>query len=476
MAVRVCAGPRLAMGLGARGHRRDAGRVPPTVPQGRDVAVAQQIIIDHVFKVFGDAPEQALALARQGVDKQAILERTGQSVAVWDANLRIEAGEIFVIMGLSGSGKSTLVRLLNRLIEPTSGRILIDGQDIHQLSDAALRALRRKDISMVFQSFALMPHMTVLQNTAFGLELAGVDRATREQAALAALEQVGLAGWGASYPDELSGGMQQRVGLARALAADPAILLMDEAFSALDPIIRTEMQSELLRLQQMKRRTIVFISHDLDEAMRIGDHIAIMKDGEVVQVGTPDEILRQPATDYVREFVRGVDAAAVFKAGDIARQAFTVVSQQSDRGCRAALRLLEDSDRDVAYVVDSRKHYLGTVSAASLREALHGHQGPLGLQHAFLQTVPTLAADTPVAELFGPMASAPCPLPVCDTEGRLLGVVSRTTLMRFLDRTTPPVPPPQTERAPLHLNPAFPHAASEPVVSAPLSSSAGARP
>ena len=209
--------------------------------------MAQQIIIDHVFKVFGDAPEQALALARQGVDKQAILERTGQSVAVWDANLRIEAGEIFVIMGLSGSGKSTLVRLLNRLIEPTSGRILIDGQDIHQLSDAALRALRRKDISMVFQSFALMPHMTVLQNTAFGLELAGVDRATREQAALAALEQVGLAGWGASYPDELSGGMQQRVGLARALAADPAILLMDEAFSALDPIIRTEMQSELLR-------------------------------------------------------------------------------------------------------------------------------------------------------------------------------------------------------------------------------------
>lgn len=438
--------------------------------------MAKQVVIDHVFKVFGDDPPEALALVRQGLSKQEVLARTGQSIGVFDAHLSIEAGEIFVVMGLSGSGKSTLVRLLNLLIEPSAGRILVDGVDIAQLPDAQLRALRRKDISMVFQSFALMPHMTVLDNTALGLELAGVDRAQRQAQAAQALEQVGLAGWGDSYPDELSGGMQQRVGLARALASDPSILLMDEAFSALDPIIRTEMQSELLRLQKVRRRTIVFISHDLDEAMRIGDHIAIMKDGEVVQVGTPDEILRQPATDYVREFVRGVDAAAVFKAGDIARQAFTVVSQQSDRGCRAALRLLEDSDRDVAYVVDSRKHYLGTVSAASLREALHGHQGPLGLQHAFLEAVPTLAADTPVAELFGPMASAPCPLPVCDTEGRLLGVVSRTTLMRFLDRTTPPVPPPQTERAPLHLNPAFPHAASEPVVSAPLSTPTGARP
>ena len=209
--------------------------------------MAQQIIIDHVFKVFGNAPEQALALARQGVDKQAILERTGQSVAVWDACLRIEAGEIFVIMGLSGSGKSTLVRLLNRLIEPTSGRILIDGQDIHQLSDAALRALRRKDISMVFQSFALMPHMTVLDNTAFGMSLAGIPLAERQQKALDALSQVGLGNYASQYPDELSGGMRQRVGLARALAINPDILLMDEAFSALDPLIRTEMQDELRR-------------------------------------------------------------------------------------------------------------------------------------------------------------------------------------------------------------------------------------
>ncbi|MBY0410187.1 MAG: betaine/proline/choline family ABC transporter ATP-binding protein, partial [Burkholderiaceae bacterium] len=245
--------------------------------------MAQQIIIDHVFKVFGDSPEKALELVQQGLSKQEIMAQTGNSIGVFDATFTIEPGEIFVIMGLSGSGKSTLVRVLNGLIEPTAGRVVVDGQDINQLSDRQLRALRRKDISMVFQSFALMPHMTVLDNTAFGLELAGVNRAERQQLAAVALEQVGLDGWGASYPDELSGGMQQRVGLARALASDPSILLMDEAFSALDPIIRTEMQSELLRLQQVKRRTIVFISHDLDEAMRIGDRIAIMKDGHVVQ-------------------------------------------------------------------------------------------------------------------------------------------------------------------------------------------------
>ena len=403
--------------------------------------MAKEITIAHVFKVFGEAPETALDLVRQGVSKQDILAQTGHSIAVFDANLHIHAGEIFVIMGLSGSGKSTLVRLLNRLIEPTAGRIVIDGQDINLHSDAQLRALRRKDISMVFQSFALMPHMTVLDNTAFGLELAGVDRAEREQQATLALEQVGLDGWGASYPDELSGGMQQRVGLARALASDPSILLMDEAFSALDPIIRTEMQSELLRLQQVRRRTIVFISHDLDEAMRIGDRIAIMKDGQVVQVGTPDDILRNPANDYVRSFVRGVDAAAVFKAGDIARERFTVVSEHNDRGSRAALKQLEDQDRDFAYVVSPTQRYLGTVSADSLRTALEGHVGPRGLQHAFLPNVEPIAADMAVADLFGQVAQAPCALPVLGPLGEFQGAISKTTLLKFLDRDTPPVPP-----------------------------------
>ncbi|MGB6100516.1 MAG: glycine betaine/L-proline ABC transporter ATP-binding protein ProV [Comamonas sp.] len=428
--------------------------------------MAKSITVEKVFKVFGDAPGEALRLAREGASKQEILERTGQSIGVFDASFTIAAGEIFVVMGLSGSGKSTLVRLLNRLIAPTSGRVLVDGENILDCDDTRLRQLRRKDISMVFQSFALMPHLSVLENTAFGLELAGVDRGARESAAREALAQVGLAGWEASYPDELSGGMQQRVGLARALAADPSILLMDEAFSALDPIIRAEMQSELLRLQQVKRRTIVFISHDLDEAMRIGDHIAIMKDGHVVQVGTPDEILRAPADDYVRDFVRGVDAAAVFKAADIARQALTVISELGDRGCRAALRILEDSDRDVAYVLSPRRKYLGAVSSQSLRDALRGHHGPLGLKHAFLTDAPPLPADAPVADLYGAMTNAPCPLPVVDETGQYLGVVSRTTLMRFLDRDTPPVLPAQPEVAPLQLNPQFPHQAIDPVVKA----------
>ncbi|MDM0023380.1 glycine betaine/L-proline ABC transporter ATP-binding protein ProV [Variovorax saccharolyticus] len=401
--------------------------------------MAKGILIDHVFKVFGDEPEQALELVRQGFSKNEILARTGQSIGVFDASFEILAGEIFVIMGLSGSGKSTLVRLLNRLIEPTAGRIVIDGADINEHSDAKLRALRRKDISMVFQSFALMPHMTVRENTAFGLELAGAGKKQRLEQADQALAQVGLAGWGDSYPDELSGGMQQRVGLARALASDPSILLMDEAFSALDPIIRTEMQSELLRLQQAQRRTIVFISHDLDEAMRIGDRIAIMKDGQVIQVGTPDEILRSPADDYVRSFVRGVDAAAVFKAADIARKSLTVVSEHGDRGARAALKMLEDQDRDFAYVVSPARRYLGTVSADTLRIALDGHAGPLGLQRAFLEALPPIAADAPVAGLFGQVAQAPCAVPVVAGDGRFCGAISKTTLLKFLDRDTPPI-------------------------------------
>ena len=401
--------------------------------------MAKQIIIDHVFKVFGDKPELVLKLAEQGVSKQDIMTRTGNSIGVFDASLTIEAGEIFVVMGLSGSGKSTLVRLINLLIEPSSGRIMIDGKDIQSLSARELRALRRKDISMVFQSFALMPHMTVLDNTALGLELAGTARTERRALAIEALQQVGLSEWANSYPDELSGGMQQRVGLARALASDPAILLMDEAFSALDPIIRTEMQSELLRLQLVKRRTVVFISHDLDEAMRIGDRVAIMKDGKVVQVGTPEEILRNPADDYVRSFVSGVDASAVFKAGDIARKSQIVVSEQPTKGSRAALKMLEDQDRSYAYVVSPAQQYLGVVSADSLRTALDGHVGPLGLAHAYLPDVQPIAVDEPVNGLYGQVAQCPYPVPVVTADGAFRGAISKTTLLKFLDRDTPSV-------------------------------------
>ncbi len=411
--------------------------------------------VKSLYKIFGDQPDKAFKLLAKGHDRASILKKTGQTLGVQDVNLSINEGEIFVVMGLSGSGKSTLVRLFNRLIEPTRGQVLIDGEDIAAISERELRRVRRKKISMVFQSFALMPHLSVLENTAFGLELAGVPLAERQQSARQALHQVGLGQWIEAYPDALSGGMKQRVGLARALANDPDILLMDEAFSALDPLIRTEMQDELLKLQASQQRTIVFISHDLDEAMRIGDRIAIMKDGMVQQVGTPDEILRNPANDYVRTFIQGVDAAAVFKASDIARQALTVISEHSDRGCRAALRLLEDSDRDHAYVLSARKRFLGVVSSQSLRDALHGHEGMLGLKHAFIPDVQAIASNTPVAELFGAVAAPPFPLPVVDEDGKYLGVISRTTMLKFLDRATPPVPPPQQEIPPVKLDTHF---------------------
>ena len=338
--------------------------------------MAKQIVIDHVFKVFGDDPQEALALVRQGLSKQEVLARTGQSIGVFDAHLSIEAGEIFVVMGLSGSGKSTLVRLLNLLIEPSAGRILVDGVDIAQLPDAQLRALRRKDISMVFQSFALMPHMTVLDNTALGLELAGVDRAQRQAQAAQALEQVGLAGWGDSYPDELSGGMQQRVGLARALASDPSILLMDEAFSALDPLIRSEMQGELIRLQAEQQRTIIFITHDFAEALRLGDRIAIMKDGSFDQVGTPEEIVSNPATPYVREFVNDVPRAKVLSVGTV------TVSGTAPEGARTVsassriesiIPMLLDNDEAIR-VVDENGSTVGVVNRHNVASMLQAEQ------------------------------------------------------------------------------------------------------
>lgn len=399
--------------------------------------MTEQIVLDHVFKVYGDHPKQALDLVKKGKSKEEILAETGQSIGVFDANFSIQKGEVFVIMGLSGSGKSTLVRMLNSLIRPSSGHVLIDGKDINSYSDKKLRELRRKDISMVFQSFALMPHMTVRDNVSFGLELSGIAKAKQFDAAETALTQVALSGWGDHYPDELSGGMQQRVGLARALASDPSILLMDEAFSALDPIIRTEMQSEILRLQQAKRRTIVFISHDLDEAMRIGDRIAIMKDGHVVQIGAPEEILRNPANEYVRKFVKGVDATAVFKAGDIVRKTQTVlVAESPSKGARAGLQILEDEDRDYAAVVDPNHRYLGIVSADSLRAAIKNHEGPTGLQHAFLPNVEAIPVNYPISELFGHVAQAPHAIPVIDENQHYCGAISKTTLLKFMDRGT----------------------------------------
>ncbi|KTA91624.1 glycine/betaine ABC transporter ATP-binding protein [Aeromonas salmonicida subsp. smithia] len=391
--------------------------------------------VKSLYKIFGEQPEKVFKLLEKGHDRASILKKTGQTLGVHGVDLAIHEGEIFVVMGLSGSGKSTLVRLFNRLIEPTRGQVLIDGEDIAAISDSELRQVRRKKISMVFQSFALMPHLSVLENAAFGLELAGVPLLERQESARQALNQVGLGQWVDSFPDALSGGMKQRVGLARALANDPDILLMDEAFSALDPLIRTEMQDELLKLQASHQRTIVFISHDLDEAMRIGDRIAIMQDGQVIQVGTPDEILSQPANDYVRAFFRGVDLANVFSARDIvSRKQMPLIKKRTTDGPGNALRQLKDQEREFGYVVDRSRRFLGVVSVESLGQAVKNKGS---LEQALLADIQPILGDTSLNELISQVASAPCQVPVVEEDGTYLGLISKANLLNTLDRSTP---------------------------------------
>lgn len=389
------------------------------------------LVVKSLYKVFGDKPQEAIKLHKDGLTKDDIFDRTGMTLGVSDANFNVREGEIFVVMGLSGSGKSTLVRMLNRLITPSGGEIIVNGKDIAGMSEEELIQFRRDHISMVFQSFALMPHLTVLQNAAFGLELAGVSAEQREARALDALEQVGLGAHGHSYPNELSGGMQQRVGLARALATDPSILLMDEAFSALDPLIRTEMQDELLALQEEQKRTIIFISHDLDEAMRIGDRIAVMEGGRVVQVGTPDEILKNPADDYVKSFFRGVDLSNVLTTKDIATKQQVTVYQREGH-MREALKKLDDHDRDFAYVLDRRNKFLGVVSMDSLKAELKKPSPQWN--DAYLSGIEPLDADSTISEILGTVAEAPCSMPVVDQNGRYMGVVSKARLLQSLDR------------------------------------------
>lgn len=393
-----------------------------------------KIEVENLYKIFGPQPKHAMNLLKQGLDKDAIFEKTETTIGVQGASFKIYTGEIFVIMGLSGSGKSTMVRMLNRLIEPTAGQVLIDGEDITAMSDEQLVKLRRAKMSMVFQSFALMPHMTVIQNAAFGLEMDGIDKATREKRALQALEQVGLEAWAESSPDELSGGMQQRVGLARGLAVDPDILLMDEAFSALDPLIRTEMQDELLKLQSKAKRTIVFISHDLDEAMRIGDRIAIMEGGRVVQVGTPEEILQNPADAYVQAFFRGVDPTNILTAGDIASDIQVTIPITDGKNPRVALQRLIKNDRDYGYVLNSDKIFQGVVSTDSLRELLDQDKQPHLIPNAYLEEVMTANVADSMQDILPKVASHPWPLPILGDEREFRGCVSKNLFLRTLHR------------------------------------------
>ncbi|MBK3775637.1 glycine betaine/L-proline ABC transporter ATP-binding protein ProV [Azospirillum sp. YIM DDC1] len=394
-----------------------------------------KIAVNGVTRIFGRHPRQALDLLKAGLSKEEIFKRTGQTVGVLDASFEVEAGEIFVIMGLSGSGKSTLVRMLNRLIDPTAGEIRIDGRDITKLSRAELTELRRRDLGMVFQSFALLPHLRVWENAAFGLEIAGESLKARRDKAQQALDAVGLGAYAESFPRELSGGMQQRVGLARALANEPSVLLMDEAFSALDPLIRTEMQDELLRLQAERQRTIVFISHDLDEAIRIGDRLAIMEGGQIIQVGRPDEILKQPANDYVRSFFRNIDVTKILTAGDIARRDQVTLIRHTGEGPRAAVRQLRERDREFGYVQDGRRRFHGVVSVETLVSAIERHNGSATLDEALLPGIEPLPVDLPMDEVLPRIASAPCPLPVVDGQGAYVGAISKTAYLETLGRT-----------------------------------------
>lgn len=394
-----------------------------------------KIVIKNLYKIFGPEPEPALALLDKGESKEDIYEKTGLTVGVQDASFTVQAGEIFVVMGLSGSGKSTLVRLLNRLIEPTAGEVLVDGEDVLKMSRAELVKFRRSKTSMVFQSFALMPHLNVLDNVCFGLELDGMEKNQREERAMDALKQVGLDSWEKAYPRELSGGMQQRVGLARGLAVDPDIMLMDEAFSALDPLIRTEMQDELLKLQDRHERTIVFISHDLDEALRIGDRIAIMEGGRIVQVGTPEEILQNPADDYVRAFFRGVDPTGVISAGDIVRDTQpTVIWHTPEGSCRATLEKLSSVDREFAYVLGSEHRFYGIVSTDSLREVLEKDSGKSKIEEAFIPEAKSVNESEYLQDILPLVASHRWPIPVVDDNDIYRGVVSKNRFLRTLYR------------------------------------------
>ncbi|WLD93431.1 glycine betaine/L-proline ABC transporter ATP-binding protein [Alkalihalobacillus sp. AL-G] len=385
-----------------------------------------KIKVHSITKIFGKHPKQGVNLLNNGKTKQEILEETGMTVGVNKASFDIYPGEIFVIMGLSGSGKSTLVRMLNRLIKPTDGQVIIDGDEIIGMKKDQLREIRRKKMSMVFQRFALFPHRSIIENAEYGLEVQGVSKEERREKAMNSLELVGLVGYENSYPAELSGGMQQRVGLARALANDPDILLMDEAFSALDPLIRKDMQDELLELQERMEKTIVFITHDLDEALRIGDRIALMKDGAVVQVGTPEEILMDPANDYVERFVEDVDLSKVLTASHVMKRAETV---RLDRGPRVALQLMRDEGISSVYIVDNKKQLLGAVIADDVKGAIEDGSS---LEDILKRDLPTVSPETLLNEMYDKMAATNLPIPVVDDTNRLKGIVVRGAVIGAL--------------------------------------------
>lgn len=384
--------------------------------------------IENLTKIFGDNEKEALELLNQGKSKEEILAETGATVGVNQANFEVKAGEIFVIMGLSGSGKSTLVRMLNRLIEPSNGNVYIDGQNISSMSQRKLRKVRRQKISMVFQNFGLFPHRTILENTEYGLEVQGVSKNKRRAKAEKALENAGLLAYKDQYPDQLSGGMQQRVGLARALANDPDILLMDEAFSALDPLIRRDMQDELLEMQKTMNKTIIFITHDLNESLRLGNRIAIMKDGEVVQVGRGQDIMTHPANDYVRRFVEDIDRTKVYTAENLMEEPTALTKESDDPGL--TLKLMEDEGMSNILVVDSQDKLLGYVTRQDVLEMVR--QKSQDISSAIQTDITEVESGTMMDELFDVMHTSETPVAVTKDTGEIEGVIVRSNIIEAM--------------------------------------------
>lgn len=386
----------------------------------------------HVWKVFGRNEKEVVKRIKAGADRSDLTDLG--TAAVIDASFEVSKGEIFVVMGLSGSGKSTLIRMINGLWTPSDGTIEIAGNDIGAMSATELRQARRDHISMVFQHFALLPHRTVRENAAYALSLQGVGHSEAMERADTWIDTVGLGGWGDKYPNQLSGGMQQRVGLARALAAETDILLMDEAFSALDPLIRREMQDQLVELQASLGKTIVFITHDLNEAMYLGDRIAVMRDGRIAQIGTSEDILTRPTDDYVANFVQDVDRTRVLTATSIMQDTNAVVRHSASP--RTAMRLFERERVSGLFVIDNTRHLLGTVSDSSAVRAAREDATALS-DHVETEGILTVGPDTPLSELFAPSSTARVPLAVVDDDNRLLGVIPRIAVLNSMSQLGP---------------------------------------
>ena len=393
------------------------------------------IQVNSLWKVFGKNADRIHAPENAGKDKSQLLADLGCVVALQDVSFECNRGETFVIMGLSGSGKSTLVRCLIRLVEPTSGEINISGSNLVTMSDKQLADFRRHKIAMVFQHYGLMPHRTVIDNAAWGLETQGMDKASRYARVREVLELVGLAGWEDSYPRQLSGGMQQRVGLARALAVETDILLMDEPFSGLDPLIRRQMQDELLRLQSELHKTIIFITHDLNEALKLGDRIAILHDGKVAQIGSPEDIVLRPEDEYVGDFTQDVRAETILTAAKVMVSPKAIV--MGHQGPRAALHTIGQGDGDAAWVVDRRERYIGLLSISNAREALRA--GVKRLDEAW-QYVDLEYGSVPPSTSFDeliPMAmGSDYPIPIVDDDNVLIGEVYRSAMAEAIAETS----------------------------------------